>query len=293
MTTTLTLNNGVTMPSIGLGVFQSSPEDTVFAVRTALYAGYRHIDRPRRTATSARSARRCATAGFPRGRLLGDQGGISDYGYEETLHAWEKSASKLGVEQIDLLILHQPLPSRFDLTVAAYRALQTLLERGTVRAIGVANFSPQRLAELLAQTDVVPALNQIELHPYVAQRASQACDAEHGVLTQAWSPIGGITFYWAGEGAVHRILDDPALGAIAAAHGKSAAQVILRWHVQQGRSAIPKSVRPARIAENIDVFDLELSAEELTAIDLLDSGGRTGNPDDITLDNTARQIPEA
>ncbi len=217
---------------------------------------------------------------------------ISDYGYDETLHGFEKSAGKLGVDQIDLLILHQPLPSAFDRTLEAYRALETLLADGKVRAIGVSNFMVEHLIPVLDRARVVPAVNQIEVHPYFAQRHLQEFNAEHGILTQAWSPIGGITFYR--DGSQGSTLDDPVIGDIARAHGKSAAQVMLRWGLQQGRSVIPKSTKPSRIAENIDVFDFELSADEMTAIDGLDTGRRGGpEPEAITLEAFGREIPEA
>jgi len=287
----LTLNNGATLPPIGLGVFQTPPEQTMTAVSAALEVGYRHID----TAASYGNEREVGLAicrsGIDRSEVfLETKIWISDYGYDNTLHGFEKSAGKLGVDQIDLLILHQPLPSDFALTIDAYRALETLLGDGKVRAIGVSNFRPETLQQLIDQTQVVPAVHQIELHPYVAQHPTQDFDAALGILTQAWSPIGGITFY---RGAGQGTLGDPVIGGIAKAHGKSAAQVMLRWHVQQGRSAIPKSVRPERIAENFDVFDFELTAGELAAIDALDTGTRTGNPDEITLEKWGRSIPEA
>src|SRR6185295_2685686 len=164
----------------------------------------------------------------------------------------------------------------------AYRALEKLLADGRVRAIGVSNFMPEHLQRLLADVGVVPAVNQIEVHPYFQQAALQRLHAEHGILTQAWSPIGGITSYRGGE---KRTFDDPTLGEIARRHGKSPAQVMLRWHLQEGRSAIPKSTKPARIAENFDVFDFELTGDELAAIDALDTGVRGGpEPDKITLE---------
>jgi diketogulonate reductase-like aldo/keto reductase len=169
---------------------------------------------------------------------------------------------KLGVDRLDLLILHQALPSRFDSTLGAYRGLETLLRDGKVRAIGVSNFMPEHLDRLLANASIVPAVNQIEVHPYFQQRALQHLHAQHGILTQAWSPI--------------------------------AAQVMLRWHLQEGRSAIPKSTKPARIAENFDIFDFELSNEEIDAIDALDTGVRGGpEPESITLEAYGRPIPEA
>ncbi len=217
---------------------------------------------------------------------------ISDYGYEETLHAFDKSAGKLGVDQLDLLILHQALPSRFDLTLDAYRALEKLLADGRVRAIGVSNFMPDHLDDLLKNTSVVPAVNQLEVHPYFTQPDVLAANAAHGILSQAWSPIGGITFYR--EGGPGSTLDDATIAGIAEAHGRTAAQVMLRWHLQRGRSAIPKSTKPHRIAENFDVFDFELTDAELAAIDGLDRGVRGGpEPASITLESFGREIPEA
>jgi diketogulonate reductase-like aldo/keto reductase len=280
------------MPAVGLGVFQSSPEDTMTAVESAIAEGYRLID----TAASYFNERQVGE-GIRRSGVSRDdifietKLWISDYGYEATLHAFDKSAGKLGVDRLDLLLLHQPLPSRFDLTLDAYRAIEKLLADGRVRAIGVSNFMPDHLARLLAAVTVVPAVNQIEVHPYFQQPALQRLHAKHGILTQAWSPIGGITSYRGGE---KRTFDDPMLGEIARQHGKSPAQVMLRWHLQQGRSAIPKSTKPARIAENFDVFDFELTADELTAIDALDTGVRGGpEPDKITLETFKREIPEA
>ncbi|MGP5637711.1 aldo/keto reductase, partial [Corynebacterium variabile] len=185
-----------------------------------------------------------------------------------------KATRKLGVDTIDLLILHQPLPSRFERTIVAYTALGHLLEQGMVRAIGVSNFRPEHLTELLAATTVVPAVNQIELHPYAQQKELQALHAELGILTQAWSPIGGITFYPGFGDNRKSTLDNEVLREIAATHTKSPAQVMLRWHFQQGHSAIPKSVNPARIAENIDIFDFTLSDDELARIDALDTDDR-------------------
>jgi len=289
----LTLNNGVEMPALGFGVFQTPPDETRDAVRSALDSGYRHID----TAAAYGNERQVGEAvhgsEVPRSEVfLETKVWISDYGYDETLHAFEKSARKLGVERVDLLILHQALPSAFDRTLDAYRALETLLADGKVRAIGVSNFMAEHLTRLLERATVVPAVNQIECHPYFAQREVQEFGAEHGILTQAWSPIGGITFYRGGSRG--STLEDPVIGDVARAHGKSPAQVMLRWGLQHGRSVIPKSTKPNRIAENIDVFDFELSAEEMAAIDSLDTARRGGpEPDAITLEDFGREIPEA
>jgi diketogulonate reductase-like aldo/keto reductase len=288
----VTLTNGVQMPAIGLGVFQTPPDVTTAAVEEALSVGYRHIDTAAAYFNEREVGEGVRRSGIARDEVfIETKVWISDYGYDATLHAFDKSAGKLGVDRLDLLILHQPLSSRFDLTLDAYRALEKLMADGKVRAIGVSNFMPEHLERLLSETSVVPAVNQIELHPYFQQRALQRVHAEHGILTQAWSPIGGITSY---GGAERSAFDDPTLLEIARQHGKSAAQVMLRWHLQEGRSAIPKSTRPARIAENFDVFDFELSGEQISAIDALDTGVRGGpDPDSITLEAYGREIPEA
>jgi diketogulonate reductase-like aldo/keto reductase len=281
---TFTLNNGVEIPVLGLGVFQSSPEDTAQAVRAALEIGYRHID----TAAAYRNERQVGeglrASGVARADVFVEtKVWVSDYGTDETLHAFEKATRKLGIDQLDLLILHQPAPSRWEKVVAAYRSLETLLADGRVRAIGVSNFMPDHLERLLGETSVVPAVNQVELHPYFQQRGVQDADAAHGILTQAWSPIGGITFY-PRPGAPERrsVMDDEVIAGIAAVHAKSPAQVMLRWGIQQGRSVIPKSTNPTRIAENFDVFDFELTSDELAAIDGLDTAERGGpDPDAI------------
>jgi diketogulonate reductase-like aldo/keto reductase len=292
MTPTLKLNNGVQMPALGLGVFQTPPEETAASVETALRAGYSLIDTAAAYGNEREVGEGIRRSGIPREDVfLETKVWISDYGYDATLHAFDKSAGKLGVDRLDLLILHQPLPSRFDLTLDAYRALEKLLADDKVRAIGASNFMPEHLNRLLSETSVVPAVNQIELHPYYQQTALQSLHAEHGIVTQAWSPIGGITSYRGGEKST---FDDPALLEIARRHGKSPAQVMLCWHLQEGRSAIPKSTKPARIAENFDVFDFELASEEVTAIDALDTGARGGpDPDSITLETFGREIPEA
>ncbi|WP_341359856.1 aldo/keto reductase [Georgenia sp. M64] len=289
----ITLNNATVMPALGFGVFQTAPEETVQAVETALRTGYRHVDTAAAYGNEREVGEAIRRSGLDRSEVFVEtKVWISDYGYDATLHAFDKSAGKLGVDQIDLLILHQPLPSRFDLTIDAYRALETLLADGRVRAIGVSNFMPHHLDQLLRATSVVPAVNQVESHPYFSQPEVIAEDARHGILTQAWSPIGGITFYREGEGG--STLEDPTIAGIARAHGRTPAQVMLRWHLQQGRSAIPKSTRPERIAENFDVFDFELTGAELAAVDALDQGVRRGpEPAAITLETFGREIPEA
>jgi 2,5-diketo-D-gluconate reductase A len=289
----ITLNNGVEIPAIGYGVFQTPPEETTAAVEAALAIGYRHID----TAAAYDNERGVGEAirrsGLDRDEVFVETKiWISDYGYDGTLHGFEKSTGKLGVDQIDLLILHQALPGEFDLTIGAYRALERLLADGRVRAIGVSNFMPEHLTRLFEATSVVPAVNQIEVHPYFRQPELLAANAEHGIVSQAWSPIGGITHYR--DSGHTSTLEDPTIGKIAAAHGRTPAQVMLRWHLQQGRQVIPKSVNPARIKENFDVFGFDLTVDQLSAIDALDTGQRGGPPPEaVTRENFHRDIPEA
>ncbi|MFF9375726.1 aldo/keto reductase [Streptomyces griseoluteus] len=293
---TLTLNNGVRMPALGLGVFQTPPDETRAAVMAALDLGYRHVDTAAVYGNEREVGQAVRESAVPREEVFVEtKTWISDYGYDETLRGFDKSAAKLGLDQIDLLILHQPLPSDFDKTLAAYRALEKLLAEGKVRAIGVSNFMVGHLTALLDATTVVPAVNQLEVHPYFQQRPVLDFDDRHGILNQAWSPIGGITFYTGQGDGRGSVLDDPAVTAIAGEHGKSPAQVLLRWGVQQGRSVIPKSTRPHRIAENIDVFDFALTADEVKALDALESGRRGGpEPENVTLDAYGHiLIPEA
>src|SRR3954454_22209000 len=289
----LKLNNGVEMPALGLGVFQTPPDETRDAVTAALDAGYRHVDTAAAYGNEREVGEALAASGVDRSDVFVETKiWISDFGYDETLHAFDKSARKLGIEQIDLLILHQALPSDFEKTLGAYRALETLLEDSKVRAIGVSNFMVDHLAALLEKASVVPAVNQIEQHPYFSQADVQAFGEQHGILAQAWSPIGGITFYR--DSGHTSALEDPVIGGIADAHDKSPAQVMLRWGLQHGRSVIPKSTKRERIAENLDVFDFELSADEMTALDGLETGRRGGpEPEDITLETFGMAIPEA
>ncbi|MBG6218506.1 diketogulonate reductase-like aldo/keto reductase [Arthrobacter sp. CAN_A6] len=292
-TSSFLLNNGVEIPSLGFGVFQSAPEETAAAVTEALRVGYRHIDTAAAYGNEREVGQAISTSGLSREELfIETKVWISDYGYDETLHAFDKSAGKLGVEYLDLVILHQPLPTNFRKTLAAYAALEKLYADGKVRAIGVSNFMPEHLQHLINVTNVVPTANQIEIHPYFQQKDLLALDTDHGILNQAWSPIGGITFYYEGDGG--STLDDPTIGAIAQAHGKTPAQVMLAWHLARGRSVIPKSVKAQRIAENFDVFDINLTPDELSRMDDLDKGVRRGpEPVSLTLESHGMPIPEA
>jgi diketogulonate reductase-like aldo/keto reductase len=270
---TLTLNNGVEMPTFGLGVFQSPPEETTNAVEAAIASGYSLFD------AAAYGNEREVGEGIRRSEI--DRGQIfivtklwiSDYGHDEALVGFDGCLRRLGVDYVDLFLLHHPVPSEFDRTIGAYKAIEEMLAAGRTRAIGVANFMEGHLENLLSQVGVVPAVNQIEVHPYFSQPQLRGLMAERGIVTQAWSPIGGVYAYGPKQTT---LLDDPVVVEIAEKHGKTPAQVVLGWHIEHGFCAIPKSVKPHRIAENIDIFDFQLSSDEVAAIDALDTGVRGG-----------------
>jgi diketogulonate reductase-like aldo/keto reductase len=287
----VTLNNGVDMPALGLGVYQSKPEETTDAVVTALNAGYRHIDTAAAYFNEAEVGEGLRRADVDRADVFVETKlWISDYGYDEALHGFEKSIRKLGVDTIDLLLLHQPLPSQFDKTIAAYKALETLLADGRVRSIGVSNQSPEELDRLLAETSIVPAVNQIQLHPYYTQPEWRAVNDKHGIITQCWSPIAGAYTY---NGNEKNPFTEPTLVELGQKYGKTPAQVMLRWHLDHGFSAIPKSVKPERIRENLGVFDFALTADEVASIDALNTGvSGSIDPDSLTLESHGMPIPE-
>ncbi|GLX01151.1 aldo/keto reductase [Microtetraspora sp. NBRC 16547] len=269
---TITLNNGVTMPQLGFGVWQVADDEAEEAVATALSAGYRSIDTAKLYRNEAGVGRAVRESGIPRDELfITTKLWNDDHGYDEALRAFDASMERLGLDVLDLYLIHWPAPSQ-NKYVEAWKALEKLYADGRVRAIGVANFTVQALDRLLDETDVVPVVNQIELHPQLAQDALRAYNSAHGIATEAWSPLGQ------GKG----LLDDPSLARIASKHDRSPAQVVLRWHIQLGNIVIPKSVTPERIRENIDVFDFELDPGDMTAIDAMDVGRRLG-PDPATF----------
>jgi diketogulonate reductase-like aldo/keto reductase len=288
MTTTspyITLNNAVEMPAFGLGVFQSTPEQTTGAVEAAISHGYRLIDTAAAYFNERQVGEGLRRSGVARGEVfVTTKLWISDYGYESALRAFEASLRRLGLDYVDLYLLHWPTPSDFEATVASYRAAESLLADGRVRAIGVCNFSPKHLDDLMAGTEVVPAVNQVELHPFFTQRELREAHARLRIVTQSWSPLGGVNVYAASDpSAVRNPLEHPVIVELAKKYGKTSAQVVLRWHIEHGLSTIPKSVRPERIAENIRIFDFALTADEVAAIDALDTGAR-GGPDPEVVD---------
>ncbi|MFI5919128.1 aldo/keto reductase [Streptomyces anulatus] len=268
---TVTLNNGVTIPQLGFGVFQVPDDETTAAVSAALEAGYRSIDTAAIYGNEVGVGRALAASGIPREELfVTTKLWNADQGYDATLAAFDASLAKLGLDHVDLYLIHWPTPAH-DLYPESWRALEKLVADGRIRAAGVSNFQPAHLRRLLETGTLVPAVNQIELHPGLQQAELRAFHAEHGIATEAWSPLA--------QGA---LLTEEALVSIAERHGKSPAQVVLRWHLQLGNVVIPKSVTPERIRQNIDVFDFALSAADMDAVAALDRGMRTG-PDPDTL----------
>ncbi|KUN23172.1 oxidoreductase [Streptomyces antibioticus] len=268
---TVTLNNGIEIPQLGFGVFQVPDPETAAAVTSALEAGYRSIDTAAIYGNEAGVGQALAASGIARDELfVTTKLWNADQGYDATLKAFDASLAKLGLDFVDLYLIHWPTPAR-DLYRESWRAIEKLAGEGRVRAAGVSNFQPAHLRRLLDDSSLVPAVNQIELHPGLQQRELRALHAELGIATEAWSPLA--------QGAV---LGEPVLTSIAERYGKSPAQVVLRWHLQLGNVVIPKSVTPSRIRENADVFDFALTEDEMTAIAGLDRGLRTG-PDPDTL----------
>ncbi|MEE1735902.1 aldo/keto reductase [Streptomyces sp. BE147] len=268
---TVKLNNGVEIPQLGFGVFQVPDDETTAAVTTALEAGYRSIDTAAIYGNETGVGRALAASGLPREDLfVTTKLWNADQGYDATLRAFDASLAKLGLDYLDLYLIHWPTPAR-DLYPDSWRAVGRLVSEGRIRAAGVSNFQPAHLQRLLDDSRLVPAVNQVELHPGLQQAELRAFHTEHGIATEAWSPLA--------QGAV---LDDPAITAIAARTGKSAAQVVLRWHLQLGNIVIPKSVTPARIRQNLDVFDFQLTDGDMAAIAATDRGLRTGpHPDQL------------
>jgi diketogulonate reductase-like aldo/keto reductase len=268
----ITLNNGVSMPQLGFGVWQVPDDEAAKAVGTAIEAGYRSIDTAAIYENEKGTGEAIAASGLPREELfVTTKLWNSEQGHDATLRAFDESLTRLGLDYVDLYLIHWPVPSK-DLYADTYKAFEKIYADGRAKAIGVSNFLPEHLERLLGETSVVPVLNQIELHPQFQQAEARAFHARHDILTEAWSPLGQ------GRG----LLEVPTIVAVARKHGRTPAQVVLRWHLQLGNVVIPKSVTPSRIQENIDVFDFELDADDLAAFAALDEGRRLG-PDPLTF----------
>jgi len=269
---TLRLNNGLEMPQLGFGVFLVPADEVVEPVATALDAGYRLIDTAKLYGNEEGVGRAIRDSGLAREDVfVTTKVWNADHGYDATLRAFDESQKLLGLDVVDLYLIHWPTPQR-DLYVDTWKALERLYADGRVRAIGVSNFNVPHLQRLLDETTVVPTVNQIELHPGFAQDELRAFHERHGIVTESWSPLG----------RGHGLLVNPAVTSIADAHGKTPAQVVLRWHLQLGCAVIPKSTHAERIRENFDVFDVELSDDDMAALSAISEPGRIGpDPDEF------------
>ena len=270
---TIDLNDGHRIPQLGFGVFKIAPEDTARAVSEALEVGYRHIDTAQMYGNERGVGEAVRASGLPRDEMfVTSKLDNPSHRPDDARRAFDTTLSELGLEYVDLFLIHWPLPTRYDGDyVSTWKTLEELREDGRARSIGVSNFQVDHLERLAAETGVVPAVNQIELHPYLLNEEVRAYDEAHGIATEAWSPI-----------ARGELLDDPAITALAARLDRSPAQVVLRWHVQRGTIVFPKSTTPSRIRENFELWDFELAPDDVEAISALDRGeaGRTGpNPD--------------
>ncbi|SPM37646.1 Aldo/keto reductase, related to diketogulonate reductase [Mycobacterium rhizamassiliense] len=272
----VTLNDGNAIPTVGLGVFKVPPADTQQAVSAALRAGYRHIDTAAAYRNERETGRAVAESDVPRDQLyVVTKLANPDHGYDSTLAAFDASMDRLGLDYLDLYLIHWPQPA-LGKFVDTFKAFSHLRDQGRIRSIGVSNFEPEHLTVLVDAIGVVPAVNQIELHPRFTQAELREVHAQRGIATEAWAPLG--------RGA---LLNHPAITAVAEGRGRTPAQVLIRWHIQLGNIVIPKSVDPNRIASNFDVFDFELSANEMASISSLDDGSRLG-PNPRTFSFTGR-----
>ncbi|GAA3657303.1 MULTISPECIES: aldo/keto reductase [Streptomyces] len=266
------LNNGVRMPQLGFGVWQVPDEEATATVGHALASGYRSIDTAAIYQNEKGTGKAIAESGLPREELfVTTKVWNNDHGRDAALRAFDASLERLGLDYVDLYLIHWPAPGQ-DRYVETWKALEEIHADGRAKAIGVSNFKPTHLRRLMEETEVVPAVNQIELHPNFPQAESRAFHAEHGIATEAWSPLGQ------GKG----LLEDPVIAEIARKHGRTPAQVVLRWHLQTGNVVIPKSATPSRIEENIDVFSFVLDDDDMTGLSTLDNGTRLGpDPDEM------------
>ncbi|HEY1916315.1 MAG TPA: aldo/keto reductase [Streptosporangiaceae bacterium] len=270
----ITLNNGQAIPQLGFGVFLVPPAQTAEAVGTALATGYRHIDTAEMYGNEREVGEAVAKSGLDRADIFITSKLDNDaHRPDDARRAFDDTLAALGTDYVDLFLIHWPLPSRYDGDfVSTWKVFEEFYREGRARSIGVSNFQPHHLRSLHGQTDIPPAVNQIELHPFLTQDELRAFCAEHGIAIEAWSPI-----------ARGRVTDDPEIATIAERIGKTPAQVVLRWHIQHGRIVFPKSVNPARIKENFDIFDFELSAEDAEIVGGLNRNERTGpDPDTFT-----------
>ena len=264
------LNNGVEIPQLGFGVFQVPPEETAQAVTTALQIGYRHIDTAEMYRNEKQVGDAIARSGLPREEIfVTSKLNNNNLTYDDALRSFDRTLTDLGFERVDLFLIHWPLPTVRDF-VEVWRALEKVYQEGRARAIGVSNFQVAHLERLMAETSTVPAVNQIEAHPYLTQDELRAFGESHGIATEAWSPIGR-----------GRVLDDPTVIEVAERAGRTPAQVVLRWHIQLGSIVFPKSVHPERMGENFQLFDFSLSDSDMAEIAALNRDERIGPDPDV------------
>ena len=269
---TITLNNGVEIPQLGFGVYQVKPEETAQAVQTALEVGYRHIDTAEMYGNEAGVGEGIRNSGIPREEVfVTSKLNNGFHAHDDALKAFDGTLEALGSDYVDLFLIHWPLPGIDVDYVETWKALEEIYRSGRAKSIGVSNFNAHHLRKLFSETEVRPAVNQIEVHPYLAQDDLRAFDADHEIATEAWSPI-----------AQGKVLDDPTIVRIAEKHGRTPSQVTLRWHVQRGDIVFPKSVTRSRVEENFDIFDFALTEDDMREITALDRGERTG-PDPDTF----------
>ncbi|WP_428978320.1 aldo/keto reductase [Trujillonella endophytica] len=274
---TIRLNNGVEIPQLGFGVYQIPPEETADAVGTALEIGYRHIDTAEMYRNEKGVGEAVRRSGIPRDEIfVTSKLNNGFHRRDDALRAFDRTLADLGLDSLDLFLVHWPLPTIDVDYVETWKAMEEISRSGRCRAVGVSNFHAPHLSRLFAETEIRPAVNQIEVHPYLAQDELRAFGAEHGIVTEAWSPI-----------AQGKVLDDPAIVEVAERVGRTPAQVVLRWHVQRGDVVFPKSVTRSRMEENFALFDFELDSDAMTAITALDRHERTG-PDPDTFDYVPR-----
>jgi 2,5-diketo-D-gluconate reductase A len=266
----IAMNNGVEIPQLGFGVFQIKPDETVEAVTEALRIGYRHIDTAQMYQNEKQVGQAIAQSGIdPTEIFVTSKLNNNRQSFDDALAAFDQTMADLGLEQLDLFLIHWPLPTVRDY-VEAWRALERVYSEGRTRSIGLSNFQPNHIRKLRAESEVRPAINQIELHPYLTQDELRAFDADHGIVTEAWSPI-----------AQGLVLKDPTINQLAEAHGRTPAQIVLRWHLQLGNVVFPKSSNPQRMKENFEIFDFELSDTDLGMISALNRNERTGPDPDV------------
>jgi len=270
------INDGNSIPAVGFGVFKIPPAEAEQAVSTALHTGYRHIDTAAMYGNERETGRAITTSGVPRDELyVVTKLWNADQGYDSTLAAFDASMERLSLDYLDLYLIHWPVPTQ-NKFVETFKAFAYLRDQGRIRSIGVSNFEPEHLDILVDATGIVPAVNQVELHPRLPQTELRKVHARLGIATEAWGPLG--------QGS---LLTDPTVIAVAESNHRTPAQVLIRWHIQLGNIVIPKSVNPKRIASNFDVFDFELSSKHMASISSLDDGNRLG-PDPRTFDFTGR-----